>query len=355
VGSIQQRKGRDGAVTYRAQVRLRGFPPQTASFARKTDAKNWVQHTESAIKDGRYFPPNEAKKHPLGALVDRYLTRLEAKKPHAHPKQKQLLTWWKEQLGDYALANVTPALIAEKRDALLAENIGTRKEPRKRSPATANRYLAALSKALTVAVREWHWLAENPLRRVQKESEPQGRARFLSDDERKRLLAACGASGTRGLELVVMLALTTGMRRGEIKGLRWPDVDLQRRVAVLHKTKNSERRAVPLVLRLVELLKAHVRRVDTDLVFPQPRKPKPLDFDKAFAEAVRAAGIADFRFHDLRHTAASYLAMSGATTAEIAAVLGHKTLAMVKRYSHLSEQHTGAVVQRMTDKFFGSG
>ena len=98
-----------------------------------------------------------------------------------------------------------------------------------------------------------------------------------------------------------------------------------------------------------------MRRLDTDLVFAQPGKDRSIDFDKAFAAAVKAAKLKDFRFHDLRHTAASYLAMSGATTAEIAAVLGHKTLAMVKRYSHFSEQHTGAVVQRMTDKFFGAG
>ena len=358
MGSIQQRKGRDGGVSYRAQVRLRGYPAQTASFERKTDAKVWISKTENALKEGRHLPTAEAKRRTVADLIERRLRDVQRDRPHAYGKEKQVLEWWKERLGRYALAHVTSAVIAEKRDELLNENLGTREEPVYRSPATANRYVAHLSKAFSEAVREWRWLQEHPIRgRVTRKTEPPGRVRYLSDEERKRLLTACGASGAPELELVVLLALTTGMRRGEIRGLRWADIDLTRKVAVLEKTKNRERRAVPLVSRVVELLDAHgkVRRLDTDLVFAQPGKDRPIDFDKPFAAAVKAAKLKDFRFHDLRHTAASYLAMSGATTAEIAAVLGHKTLAMVKRYAHLSEQHTGVVVQRMTDKFFGAG
>jgi integrase len=219
-----------------------------------------------------------------------------------------------------------------------------------------NRYLAALGKAMQDAVREWHWLADNPVRRVSKEREPEGRVRYLSDEERERLLAACQASPLKELELIVLLALTTGMRRGEILGLRWADVDLKRRMAVLHKTKNRERRAVPLVPRVAQLLEAHakVRRLDTQLVFPLEGKDRAIDPAHWFVQACRAAKVAEFRFHDLRHTAASYLAMSGATPPEIAAVLGHKTLAMVKRYAHLSDSHVGGVVERMTNKFFGA-
>jgi integrase len=122
---------------------------------------------------------------------------------------------------------------------------------------------------------------------------------------------------------------------------------------VLHKTKNRERRAVPIAstVRTPLLNHSEARRPKTEYVFPHPTEDRPLDFDGAFRGAADRAGLTDFRFHDLRHTAASYLAMSGATTAEIAAVLGHKTLAMVKRYAHLSEQHTSAVVERMTKKF----
>ena len=141
--------------------------------------------------------------------------------------------------------------------------------------------------------------------------------------------------------------------RGELLGLCWSDVDLERRVAVLHNTKNGDRRSVPIVQEVAELLLEHgrVRRLDNDLIFASEGRD-PIWPDKFWYRALKVAKIEDFRFHDLRHTAASYLAMSGATVPELAAVLGHRTLAMVKRYAHLSDQHTGAVVERMTRKFF---
>jgi integrase len=138
-------------------------------------------------------------------------------------------------------------------------------------------------------------------------------------------------------------------------GLRWPDVDLKRGTLTFHETKNGERRAVPLTGQALVLLQqeAKVRRLDTALVFPDATGRKPYGIREAFEGAVERAGIVDLRFHDLRHTTASYLAMSGASLAEIAEVLGHKTLAMVKRYAHLSEAYTRGVVERMNRAVFG--
>jgi len=367
-----------GGTRYRVQVRLRGHRPVSVNFERRTDARRWVQRTESDIREGRYFPTYEARRRTLADLVDRQLEAIKSKRPHDYDRQRLLLGWWKKKLGDYTLDQCTPALIAEYRDRLLTENTGDKETPRHRSPATANRFLSALSKAFSDAVREWHWLHDNPLRRVAKERESAGRVRYLSDDEREALLDACRKSELPELYLIVLFAVTTGMRRGELLGLRWPDVDLERGVAVIHHTKNGDRRSVPIVPEVAALLREHgrVRRLDNDLVFPaKPRKPGrrkrkqdaatpapdtapqskargPLWFDSAWYAALDAAKVNDFRFHDLRHTAASYLAMSGATVPEIAAVLGHRTLQMVKRYAHLSDQHTGAVVERMTRKFF---
>lgn len=348
MANITPRKGKDGRSTYRVQVRIAGFPAQHATFERRTDAKAWAAQTEASIREGRHFPTREAKRHTVAELVDRYLASVERRNPDALGKQRQLMHWWKDELGEYSVAGITPAIIAAKRDKLLEGG---------RAPATVNRYLAALGKAMQDAVREWHWLHDNPVRRVSKEREPEGRVRYLSDEERERLLTACRASPLKELELIVLLALTTGMRRGEILGLRWADVDVKRRSAVLHKTKNRERRAVPLVAQVLELIEAHakVRRLDTQLVFPQAGRDMPIDPAHWFEQACRVAKVPEFRFHDLRHTAASYLAMSGATPPEIAAVLGHKTLQMVKRYAHLSDSHVGDVVERMTSKFFGGG
>ena len=125
----------------------------------------------------------------------------------------------------------------------------------------------------------------------------------------------------------------------------------------MHDTKNRERRTLTLVPPVVKELKKHrkVRRIDTDLIFTHPAtgKPNPFYFDQAWRQARDSAKLKDFRFHDLRHSCASYLAMNGATTAEIAAVLGHKTLAMVKRYSHLSDEHVRDVVERTAAKVLG--
>jgi integrase len=128
----------------------------------------------------------------------------------------------------------------------------------------------------------------------------------------------------------------------------------QRRI-VLHQTKNGEMRNIPLVGHALDALKTlgKVRRIDTPMVFPGKTPGKPLIIEDDWQKALKAAGIDNFRFHDLRHCTASYLAMNGATLPEIAGVLGHKSLQMVGRYAHLSEAHTAGVVERMNAKIFG--
>ncbi len=350
MAGIQRRtwidQGGKQRTSYRVQIRRRGFPPVTATFERKTDADKWARDTESDMDRRRYFPQHEAERHTLAGLVDRQLEAVKIDRPHDYDGQRVILGWWKAKLGDYTLATITPELICRHRDQLQTKE-GF-------APGTVNRYLSALSKAFSNAVKEWHWLQDNPLRRVSKKTEPRGRVRYLSEDERKALLDACRKSEYRPLYLIVMLALTTGMRRGELLGLHWQDVDLDRRVAVLHNTKNGDRRSVPIVPEVATLLREHgrVRRLDSDFVFASGGAD-PVWFDKHWYRALKEAKIEDFRFHDLRHTAASYLAMSGATVPELAAVLGHRTLAMVKRYAHLSDQHVGDVIERMTRKYFG--
>ena len=357
MANIEKRTTSDGATSYRVKVRLKGYPTQSATFERLTDAKKWASSTESAIKEGRHFKTSEAKRHTLAELIDRYIRDVMPSKPKSAADQTQQLEWWRDQMGSYALSDITPSLIAEYRDKLAG---GVTVRGTTRSPATVNRYLAALSHAFTIAVTEWEWLDDSPMRKVRKPTESRGRVRFLSDDERARLLKACKESGNPYLYTVVVLALSTGMRKEEIMGLTWDDVDLQKGRAILHETKNGERRAVALAGHALELLKdlGKVRRIDSKLLFPSkeitPQKPqKPMDLRTPWENALKKAEISDFKFHDLRHSAASYLAMNGASLAEIAEVLGHKTLQMVKRYAHLSEGHTARVVESMNNKIFG--
>lgn len=222
-----------------------------------------------------------------------------------------------------------------------------------RTKATVVRYLAALSHVLSVSMKEWGWLEANPVANVRKPKETRGRERYLNDDERKSLLDVAEKYGLSFYALVV-LALSTGMRRGEMLSLRWSQIDFPQCRITLYRTKNGDIRVVPLVGKAHELLVqlAKVRKIDCDLVFSGNVPGSPFCIQKPWYSTLKAAGITNFRFHDLRHSAASYLAMNGASMLDIAAVLGHKTLQMVKRYSHLSDVHTEQVVSRMNEKIF---
>jgi integrase len=349
---IQERKTKDGKSHFRVQIRLKGYPITSGTFERRTDAKLWVQQTESAMREGRFFKTSESKKHTLSELVDRYIENVIPTKLRDKQTTTAQLRWWKKQIGHCLLSDLTPALIAEQRDILLK---GLTPKGTVRSPSTVVRYLAALSHALTIAMKEWGWLEDSPMRKVTKPKEPRGRVRFLSELERTSLLEACRESTNSYLYPVVVLALSTGMRQGEIMNLRFEDIDTFKGRITLHHTKNGERRSVPLRGLALQLIREMVieRKQDIGLLFPSKEDiNKPIDLRFPWEQALKKAAITDFRFHDCRHSCASYLLMNGASSAEIAEVLGHKTLAMVKRYSHLSEAHATHIVEKMNKNVF---
>jgi integrase len=352
MATTEKRTALDGSISYRVKIRLKGYPVQTATFERLTDAKKWIASTESAIREGRYFKTSESKKRTLKELINRYIKEILPQKPRSIITQKAQLEWWSEKIGDYFLADLTPALITEYRNKIIVE---PNKRGEKRTPSTANRYHTAISHCFTIAAKEWEWMQENPMTKVSKLKEPRGRTRFLDDEERERFLKVCKVSQSPFLYVLVVLALSTAARKDEILSLRWKDVDLQRGLIFLHDTKNGDKRSLPLVGVAKDLMKAHFknRNENTDLVFPAKNLKEAIDIRTPFETALKKAEIEDFKWHDLRHSAASYLAMDGASLAEIAAVLGHKTLSMVKRYSHLSDNHTAGVVEKMNNKIFG--
>jgi integrase len=348
MASIQRR-----GDSWRVQVRLKGAPPQRASFKRRTDAVRWAERVQGELRAGRHFPGSAARRRTVAELLDRYEAEMLPHYSRREQGQRRgKLGWWRSQLGPRLLVDLTAAEIGECK-LKLARGEGLSGSPA--SPATQTRYLALLKHALSIARREWEWIAENPAERVKPPREPRGRVRFLSDEERIRLLEACRASRNPTLYSLVVVAVSTGARLGELLQLRWRDVDLQRGLATVHDTKNGERRSLSLRGLALEVLRdlASLRRLGSEEVFCGRRGK--VDFPRrAWLAALAAARVEDFRFHDLRHTSASYLAMSGATLAEIAEVLGHKTLAMVKRYAHLTEQHTSSVVSRMNEKFLAA-
>jgi len=367
MATIRERIDANGKKSYHVQIRLKGFPPQTQSFDSKTTAKQWAQHVETELRAGRYMPHAVAQRHTMREMLETYRDRvLIPLKPKRVRDQGQQLAWWIEKIGAYSLADISPAIIGQYRDELLSTPFGAEKQ-KKRAPATAVRYLALLSHAFSVAVKEWEWLPESPMAKVKKPKIANGRVRYLSIEELERLRAAAKLSVNPYLHTVVEVAIASGMRYSEIMTLRWSDLLLDQDDAhglvVLEETKNGERRGVPLVgaaLAAIKVLRqshqtSYKGKTQADqLLFPSATKPNaPIELRKSWETTLKRAKIENFRFHDLRHTTASYLAMDGATGPEIAEVLGHKDLQMVKRYAHLSKAHITGVLSRMNQSRLG--
>lgn len=351
----------DTGSTYRVKVRLKGHPTQSASFDKLTDAKKWATQTEAAIREGRYFPASIIKAKTLADAIERYKNEQLHELKDAKGRW-QLLQYWLKHYGDYTLPHLTADLLAKARDELSKRQLiskatapNTNALIKLLSPARVNRYLTALSPVLTACVKEWGWIEYNPMIKVRKRKEPAGIVRFLSKDERSRLMLALKEPTTPPHLLpIVLLALFTGARQKNILSLTWSQVDFDRRCIILTDTKNGERQTLPLVepaLSAVVAWKAKPQKTVTPLLFPSTTKTaKHITINKTWQTLLQKAQVEGFRFHDLRHSFASELAMSGASLAEIAAGTGHKTLQMVKRYAHLSQDHTTGVVERMAAK-----
>ena len=364
MATIRERVDSKGNKTYHVQVRIQGFPPQTQTFDSKTMAKQWASEIESRIRNNTCINFAEAKQRTVRDLLERYRDEiLIPHRPRSAKDQTQQLEWWIKKIGAFSLANITPALIAKYRDELANTPVGNHNIKRPRAAATVVRYLAVLSRAFNVAVMEWGWISESPVAKVSKPKVKNDRVRYLSEQELDSLLNAANQSANPYLSTIVLIAVATGMRYSEIMNLRWRDITLNRdentALIILEKTKNDERRGVPLVGAACQAVLSLRKKVPqsgivSELLFPSMDRPeKPVEIRKAWETALKRAQIENFRFHDLRHTTASYLAMDGATAPEIAEILGHKDLQMVKRYAHLGKEHITKVMQRLSQSRLG--
>lgn len=337
---------------YTASIRIKGYPSITETFDRLTDAKQWASKVESDIRRGISLSELEARKHALNDLIDRYIETELPKRASDQKKFLKQLSWWKNKIGAYYLSNITTSLLTECRDELATEaSLKPKNGKTTRSNATVNRYLACLSIVLSVGVRDWEWLNENPMFKVRKLKEDNKRVRYLTEAEVARLLEECKNSSLV-LFIIVFIALSTGARYSEILNLTWNNVDLGNDLFYFLNTKNGDNRGVPITPIIKEILVKYKQSKTSILVFPNKEGTKPIDIRKGFRNSLERANIKDFHFHDLRHTAASSLAMTGKTLSEISEILGHKTLQMVKRYSHLTVGHNASVLADMNNKLF---
>jgi len=307
--------------TWQARIRRKGYPEITDSFLTKLDAERWARSVESEMDKGHFADCIKSQQTTLKEIILRYVQEVTPTMKSAKEDAIRLRAIARKPISSWSLTKISSSRIAEYRDLRLNEV----------SAGTVNRELAYLSSIINHARREWGITIQNPVQQVRKPTSPPGRTRTLSEDEEKKLLVSLEPLGRRSpwTYPIVMLALETAMRRSELLALLWENIDLKRQTAFLPDTKNGSSRKVPLTLAAVGVLSKLPRNI-SGVVFPV----KYFTLDAAFKRAVKRAGLIDFRFHDLRHTAISKMAEKLPNLIELSAVTGHKSLSMLKRYYH---------------------
>ena len=350
--TIAKIKTRSG-FKYKAHVKKNGKNLKIKTFTRRTDAKTWAKRIDADVELMESLGCKGAGLT-LRQLADEYVSKWSGKDPN----QQSKVEWWVERIGDHKLVDISTTLVREQLNALAEEpcrrgdGLGkTQSLDRNPSPATLNRYRSTLSSMFKYAVGEGY-VVSNPVTKITAKTLNNKIVRYLSDTERQDLLAACRKSSWKPLYRLVLLAMTTGMRKAELINLRWSDIDFNRSVAMLATTKNGDPRHCPIPSVALDELKT-VRQIGDGLVFPSKQIPtKPFEFRKHWFKALDEAGIEDFRFHDLRHTAASYMVMNGMSLYETATVLGHKDIQTTARYAHLSTEHIANVTEKVMNSVF---
>ncbi|MFT3849901.1 MAG: site-specific integrase [Propionivibrio sp.] len=325
-----------GDYQWHVQVRRKGFPSQTKTFMYREDAEKWARSAERDMDAGIFTSASDAERTTVRDLIKDFKSEFAPKHYRVREDEKEAwrfqLARLDEALGDYSLAALDQKLIASYRDKRIKGD-GDRSAV---GESTVRKELYMLSKVLGFAQTEKGIVLPrgNPVEKIRKPSDGKGRDRRLSGEEWQAFVKECQASRNLWLWPAVQLAVETAMRQGELLSLTWSQVDMKRQLALLvdpEKIKNREPRAVPLSRAAATVLNALPRSV-SGLVLPVER----LTLYHAFRYACDRAKIADFTFHDLRHEALSRLAERGDfSVLELAAVSGHKTLQMLKRYTHL--------------------
>ena len=320
------------------------------SFSTKTKAREFYEKAKQEQQTGRFFP--ERYQHGgyelVEAMIDRYLLTIPTKKPMTQLAERYFAKWWKDYFSGKRLNAITVTALEEARQSLLATVVVEAKEKgdvdKFMTPQRVNRYVEWLRHVVNIAVREGK-LAINPVLKLKMYKEPKGKTRFLSMEEEKILLEKLGPIHAPWARLAIL----TGLRQAEQFRLQWKDVDLERGLLTLPTTKAGGVQYV----HLNEEAKAILRGLDSwqrsKWVFPSENPATSLDirnfYGRIWVPAVNQAGIEYATWHDLRHTFASRLAMTGHNEGTIAALLRHSTTALVKRYAHLSLSHLKAAVE----------
>ena len=321
MATFVQRSGPGGRRVWQAKIRRRGWPQQSGTFDTKAKAEAWARQVESEMDRGVFVSRAEADNTSLAEALDRYLREVSSRKRGSVQETSVAALLAAGSLGQRTIGSLRGKDLATYRDSMLAEGY---------SPATIKRRFVILSHLYKVATQEWG-MGEliNPVQYVSIPRSQNARDRRLVDDEQARLLTAAHAYGGE-IGPLITWAIETAMRRGEIAAMRWDHLDRRARVLLIPETKNGTPRRVPLSTAALGVLDGLPRRIDGRVWGMRPDS-----ISQAFERVCKAAGVDGLTFHDLRHEATSRLFEKGLNPMQVAAITGHKTLQMLKRYTHL--------------------
>lgn len=323
MATIRQRGGK-----WQCQVRRLGHPPITRTFLDRRDAERWARGVERDLDLGSYAPPPAPTSTTLGAVLARYAAEVSPTKKSSHTESRRLAKLSRDPIAQIILARISAKDLAAFRDRRLQDR---RKDGSPISSRTAQLDLVTLGYVLEHARREWCMVVGANVGDVRKPPAGRGRDRRLQDGEEGRLLAALDQCSGPWMAAAFCLSIETALRRGELLKLRWGDIDLNKRGALIRDPKNGHNRAVPLSGVAVRVLQALPRDISGG-VFPLSANALSL----AWRRACQRAGVIGLRWHDLRHEAASRLTERGLSAVEVASITGHRDLKMLLRYSHMN-------------------
>lgn len=321
MATIRKLRGR-----WQAQVRRRGMKPRCKSFDSKLEAEKWARELEAQVDRFGAAPDTKVlESTTLRELLERYQREVSPTKRGSVQELQRIDVLRRHELAYRTMIGLSQQDIASFRDERLKSV----------APSTAVRELAILSHVIEVAIRDWGLpLSRNVVKLVRRPVIRNERSRRLTGDEEQRLLDGCDAGQIPFLKTLVILAIETGMRRGEILGLQWADISHNRRVITLALTKNGSGREVPLSQRAFQALNKwkDIAEEGQSTVFPM----KAGTLEQAWRRLLARSNVNALRFHDLRHEGVSRLFERGLNMIEVSSISGHKELRMLKRYTHLS-------------------
>lgn len=341
---------KDGSERWHYEVRIRGHAVR-GTCETKTEAKAKRDEIRADIRRGAYLYTAEAQRCTVCDLVDKFIEHCLSRYGSYQSKMRAHLAWWKQEIGKIRLSDLTPGKIVECQNKLHGAET-YRKKPR--TGACVNRYAASISRVFRHGIT-MGWLQHNVMSRVPKFKEGPSRNRFLSREEIERLFKACKNSPNQNLLPIVKIAALTGMRLGEIIGLRIRSVDYSRKIICLDHTKNGDKRLIPISPVLEEILKECLT-VDArpdEYVFKTKRrdtKNRIGMIPTAFAKALKESGIEGAVFHDLRRTFCSHAGMAGCSQMELQEMLGHRSPMMTKIYLRYSRSHIADQMEKAQGK-----